>query len=324
VKVVNGLEQLDPPLQRCVLTVGNFDGVHAGHQEILRRAKDIAQGARAPVAALTFDPHPLVIVAPAKAPLRLMSVDERTERLGESGAEIVVVGKSAPALLGMEAERFITDVLRDRFHPAHIVEGTSFGFGKGRKGTPELLRQVAGTFGCQVHIVEPVSVEGEDGQTLLVSSSLIRKLLMEGDVANAARCLGRPYAIESIVVLGAGRGRAMGFPTANFHTPAGQVEPGEGVYAGVTWVGKARYGSAVSIGRAETFGGGKRQVESHLLNFTGDLYDKMIRVEFLSRIRSQRKFASAVELVQQIQWDIEEVRKRSAVILSEAKNLTKE
>ncbi len=295
-------------MPQSVLTVGNFDGVHVGHQEILKRAQRFAAQAGLPVTALTFDPHPLAVVAPAKAPLRLMSVSERVQRLAESGADIVVVAHSERGLLSMDAEEFIADVLLARFQPTHIVEGTSFGFGKGRKGTPELLREKSKSFGCEVHIVEPVSIAGENGESLLVSSSMIRKLLMEGNVSQAARCLGRPYAIESTVIHGADRGRSIGVATANILTPEGQVEPAEGVYAGTTVVGEAAYPSAISIGRAETFGKNKRQVESHLLDFQGDLYGKTVRVELARRIRSQRKFETADDLVKQIQQDIQSVR----------------
>ncbi len=307
-KVIYGLDHLDPPLPQSVLTVGNFDGVHVGHQEILKQARSFAARTGGPVAALTFDPHPLAVVAPAKAPLRLMSVDERVKRLAEAGADIVVVARSEPVLLRMEAEKFITDVLIARFQPTHIIEGTSFGFGKGRKGTPELLREKTRPFGCEVHIVDPVSIVGENGESLLVSSSRIRKLLMEGEVSQAARCLGRPYGIESTVVRGAGRGRSIGVPTANIRTPEGQVEPAEGVYAGSTVVGATAYRSAISIGRAETFGGSQRQLESHLLDFQSDLYDEAVRVEFARRIRGQRKFETVDELVKQIQQDIQTVR----------------
>lgn len=308
-KVIYGLDQLDPPLPNSVLTVGNFDGVHAGHQEILRLARSFANGTNAPVAALTFDPHPLAVVAPAKAPLRLMSVAQRVQRLGECGADIIVVAHSERALLSMEADDFIADVLLARFHPTHIVEGTSFGFGRGRRGTPELLRKRTRAHGCEVHIVEPVLVTGENGEPLLVSSSMIRKLLTAGDVAQAARCLRRPYAIEATVIHGAGRGREMGIATANIQTPEGQIEPAEGVYAGTTWVGGMAYASAISIGRAETFGSNTRQVEAHLLNFKEDLYGRTVRVDFHRRIRDQRKFASAEELVVQIRQDIEAVRR---------------
>lgn len=313
--VIFGLEQLAPPLSRSVLTVGNFDGVHVGHQEILRRARELAAEGGHPVAALTFDPHPLAIVAPTKAPECLMSISERVRRLGESGADVVVVARSAPTLLAMEAERFVSDVLITHFHPVHMVEGPTFGFGQGRKGTPEALREWVRPSGCALHVVPPVTMSGTDGEILTVSSSLIRSLLRSGEVERAALCLGRPYAIEAEVVHGAARGRTIGFPSANFRTPAGQVEPAEGVYAGSTHIGVSQYACAISVGRAETFGASGRQLETHLLGFQGDLYGRTLRVEFRRRIRDQRKFAAPEELIRQIQRDIEDVRR----MLSDAK-----
>lgn len=303
-KVVFGFDQLLPPLQRCVLTVGNFDGVHVGHVEIIHYARRLSGDTNGPVVALTFDPHPLAIVAPGKAPPRLMSLHERVRRLGDAGAELVVVATSDRALLTLEAEQFINDVLLARFHPAHVVEGLTFGFGRGRKGTPQLLRTMLEPLGCRVHVVDPVSIVTPQGP-LVVSSSTVRRLLQAGDVALAARCLGRPYAVESVVVHGAHRGRTIGIPTANIEMPEGQVEPAEGVYAGITRYGERSIPSAISIGRAETFGKGRRQVESHLIHFEGDLYGKTVRVEFLSRIRDQRKFPSAEKLVEQIRLDID-------------------
>lgn len=307
-RVIYGLDQLDPPLPHSVLTVGNYDGVHVGHQEILRQACSFAAITNGPVVVLTFDPHPLAFVAPAKAPLRLSSLPDRIHRLAEAGADVIVVAKSERRLLTMEAEQFIKEIMFARFHPTHIVEGASFGFGKGRKGTPQTLQAMAKQFAWHVEMVPPVSIPDERGDSITVSSSLIRKLLMDGEVAGAARCLGRPYAIESTVIRAAGRGRTIGFPTANIAMPEGQVEPAEGVYAGRTWVGENAFGSAISIGRSETFGKNKRQIETHLLEFQGDLYGSLIRVEFLERIRAQQKFPSVHALTGQIQLDIDAVR----------------
>ncbi len=317
-KIIYGLDQVDPPIPRCVLTVGNFDGVHVGHQEIIRHARSLAVPAGDPVVALTFDPHPLAVVAPAKAPLHLMALPERVHRLAQAGADTVVVAHSDRGLLSMEAERFIRDVLMARFHPLHIVEGPTFGFGKGRKGNPQLLREVTKPLGCETHIVEPVAITGDDGRSLPVSSSCIRQLLLDGDVALAARCLGRPYTIESTVVHGAARGRSLGYATANIVLPDGQVEPGEGVYAGTTVVRGKPYASAISIGRAETFGKNKRQIETHLLDFEGDLYEKAIRVEFVQRIRGQMKFATVAALVDQIRQDVQSVRSAIRVASTES------
>lgn len=311
VEVLHGLEALDPPLARSVLTVGNYDGVHRAHQELLAQAKALAAGTSAPVVVLTFEPHPMTVVAPKKTPLRLMSLDERLRWLARAGAHKIVVAKSEPALLNLEAERFVEEVLVRRFHPTHIVEGPSFGFGRGRKGDPELLRRLAGRFGFSVRVVEPMMVCIEGCGTPMVSSSLIRRFLTQGRVDEAAQCLGRPYALFGDVVEGDRRGRTIGVPTANVAV-ADQLVPADGVYAGRAVVPGGTHAAAISIGCTPTFDGVERRIEAHLLDFHGDLYGASVRLEFESRVRDQHAFDSPDALAQQLQRDIEDVRRAAA------------
>ena len=305
-KILEGLQAVDPPFAQSVLTVGNFDGVHLAHQQLLAQAGLFAAVTGGPVVVLTFEPHPLTVVGPLEAPPRLSLPDEKLRRLAEAGAEIVVVAKSEPALLGLEAESFVREVIWERFHPTHIVEGPSFGFGRGRKGTPELLKQVATEFGCEVHILQPVTLRIND-ETMLVSSSLIRRLISEGKVRRAALCLGRPYALIGDVVPGDGRGRNLGFPTANL-AAQDQLVPGEGVYAGRAVVGETPYVCAISIGHTPTFGGDKQQVEAHLLDFDGEIYGRRIRIEFERLLRPQITFDSPEALSHQLRQDVQAVR----------------
>ncbi len=302
-KVIYGLEAIHPPLTRSVLTVGNFDGVHLAHRKLLNDASLLAVDTGAPVIVLTFEPHPLTIVAPAKAPPRLCLPDDKLRLLAEADANIAVVARSEPALLTLDAERFIEDVLVRQFHPTHIVEGPSFGFGRGRKGTPELLAQLAPRFGYQVCIVEPVRIILDNGDDVMVSSSLIRNLLLQCRVREAARCLGYTYSLTGTVIRGSARGRALGFPTANLDI-RDQLVPGEGVYAGRAWVDDAPFPAATSIGSTPTFGGDRSRVESHLLDFDADIYGKTIRVEFGRLLRPQRKFPSPEALAEQLHRDI--------------------
>ncbi len=306
-KVLHGLDTLEQPLRQSVLTVGNFDGFHRAHRKLLAQALSYAATDGGPVVVLTFEPHPLTVVAPAKAPQRLSTAEDKIRLLGDAGAEIIVVARSEPKLLGLTAEQFVEDVLIHRFHPTHIVEGPSFGFGRGRKGTPELLTRVASRLGAKVEIVEPVTTTLEDGKDVMVSSSLIRKLLTEGRVGEASLCLGRPYALIGTVVEGDGRGRTIGFPTANVGD-LNQLVPGDGVYAGRAHVGDQTYAAAISIGSAPTFGGTKRQLEAHLLDFDGDIYGQAIRVEFQRRLRPQCTFDSPSDLIGQLRRDVEAVR----------------
>ncbi len=303
-KVVEGLAALGPPPRNCVLTIGNFDGVHLAHRGLLALAKTVAAECGGPVIVLSFEPHPLTIVAPQRAPLPLTPLPEKLRRLEESGTDITVVATSEPSLLGLEAEEFIEQVVRRRFCPAHIVEGPSFGFGRGRRGTPELLSRNAAEFNCTVHIVDPVSVELNPGQSVLVSSSLIRRLILEGKVSEAAKCLGRNYALFGKVISGEGRGRTLGFPTANVDAML-QVVPADGVYAGRAVLGDDCYACAISIGNTPTFGVGARRIEAFLLNFDGNIYGAPMALEFVGFLRGQQTFASPHALIQQLERDVE-------------------
>ncbi len=316
-KVLHGLEAPDPALSQSVLTIGNFDGVHRAHQQLLAQAGLFAANTGGPVIVLTFEPHPLTVVAPTKAPPRLSTLDEKLRNLAQAGADITVVAKSEPKLLGLEAEEFLEEIIIRRFHPTHIVEGPSFGFGRGRKGTPELLRTVAERFNCKVRIVEPVTLQLENGEALMVSSSLIRRLLTEGEVRRASLCLGRPYALTGQVARGAGRGAKIGFPTANV-SASEQLVPADGVYSGRAHVQNNTYTAAISIGSTPTFGGSGRQIEAHLLDFDGALYGESIRIEFERRLREQKKFDSPAALAEQLHRDVSAVRQAADTFQTES------
>lgn len=306
-KVIHGLEAVQP-MSQSVLTVGNFDGVHRAHQQLLAQANLFAARTGGQVVVLTFEPHPLTIVAPHKAPPRLSLPEEKLRLLGEAGADITVVAKSERGLLGLEAEKFVEEVLVARFHPTHIVEGPSFGFGRGRKGTPELLARVAHRFHCEVHIVEPVRLQIEEGETVMVSSSLIRDLLRNGRVREASMCLGRPYCLVGEVVGGDKRGKGIGFPTANLQVHD-QLIPAEGVYAGHALAADGvRRLAAISIGKTPTFGETELRVEAHILDFDGDLYGQPLRIEFDRWLRRQEKYGSAAALVEQLHKDVASVK----------------
>ena len=308
-KVIHGIEAVDPPINGTVLTVGNFDGVHRAHRKLLAHARELANETHAPMVVLTFEPHPLTVVAPQKAPPRLTVAADKIRFLEEAGADIVVVARSEPRLLGLEAEDFVRDVLVRRFKPSHLVEGPSFGFGRGRQGNTELLARLASTYGYRLHEVDPVTVTLDDGSQAMVSSSLIRRLILERNVERAADCLTRPHALVGTVVRGDGRGRTIAFPTANLEI-LDQLPPGDGVYAGRTWVVNRTYPSAINVGPAPTFDAANRRVESHLLDFQGDLYGQTLRVEFQSFLRNQHRFGSAEALTAQLRTDVANVRNR--------------
>jgi len=306
-RVLQGLESVQPFDRRPVLTIGNFDGVHRAHQTILKTARETARETSTETVVLTFDPHPLAILAPRKSPLRLMPLEEKLRCLELASADVVVVARSEPKLLGLEAEVFVREVIRDQFRPRSIVEGPSFGFGRGRRGDVTFLREVCESFDCDVRVVEPFTVTRPGSVPVLVSSSLIRRLLLDGDVEGAAACLGRNYALFGQVVEGDRRGRTLGFPTANLQVDE-QLVPTDAVYAGWSVVGNEHFATAVSIGSSPTFGGGARRIEAHLLDFTGDLYGQELRLELVARVRDQRSFISASALTEQLNLDIETVR----------------
>jgi len=306
VRIEHGLEALGEPLERSVLTIGNFDGVHLAHQQLLIEARKWAVESGAPVVVLTFEPHPLTVVAPQRAPKRLTTPSDKLDLLQRFGADKVVVAKSEPSLLNLAAEEFVQEVVLTRFRPVHIVEGPSFGFGRGRKGTPELLKTLCEGPGCAVHIVEPVRVSVH-GETVMVSSSLVRRYLEQGAVQEAATCLGRSYSISGPVIEGDRRGRAIGFPTINLN--AGDVQlPGPGVYAGSAEIGNAHYLAAINVGSAPTFDQQEHRMEAHLLDFSGDLYGMTVRLVFERFLRGQHSFATPQALAEQLARDVQAVR----------------
>jgi riboflavin kinase/FMN adenylyltransferase len=308
VKVYRGLEELEPPLAKSVLTVGNFDGVHRAHQQLLAQAGLFAADQGVPAVAMTFDPHPLAILAPEKVPARLSTLDDKLREFERAETDVAVVLRTTRELLALEARAFVKEVLVNRFHPTHVVEGPSFGFGRGRSGNPEVLRELGKEFGFAVHIIEPMTLVFEGGDPVMVSSSLIRALLREGKVHRAALCLGRPYTVGGPVQSGAKRGRQLGFPTANVHVRE-QMLPADGVYAGRVRVGEEWHLSAISVGSQPTFADGVYELEAYLLDFAGDLYDREVRVEFQRFLRPQEKYDDIDALIRQMKRDVEDVRR---------------
>jgi riboflavin kinase/FMN adenylyltransferase len=307
--VVEGLNGLRSVGAGGVVSVGNFDGVHLGHREILVRARDLAAKAGGELVVVTFEPHPLTVLAPGKAPARLTPVGLKRELLERAGVDRVVELAPTREVLDLSAEAFWA-ILRDELRPRHMVEGISFNFGKGRGGTIQKLAEWAAGSPVQLHVVPPVEVALLDLTVAAVSSSLIRWLLANGRARDAGIGLGRAYVLEGRVVKGYGRGKKLGIPTANLDC-GGQMIPMEGVYAGRCTVDCVEYPAAVSVGRMETFGKGLGlAVEAHLMGFNGDLYDRVMRVELVDWVRAQRKFSGVDELKDRIARDLVEVEQR--------------
>lgn len=306
---IHGWNAPDAGCSASVLTIGNFDGVHRGHRRLLACAADLARPLDLPLIVVTFEPHPLAVLRPAAAPAPLTTLDQKREHLAELGIDRTVVVRTVPALLGLEPREFVREIV-DRFHPRHIVEGQSFGFGRNRAGSPELLTALGPEFGFQTCILDPVRIT-LDRESIVVSSSIIRERIAAGRMRHAAVCLDRPYALRGRVESGDHRGTTLGFPTANV---AGIVQwiPPDGVYAGSLFVDGIDAPAAISIGANPTFQGDRRKIEAHVLDFTGDLHGKYVELRFLDWLRSQRRFPTADDLARQIAADVRAVRNASA------------
>lgn len=308
--ILEGLDGLRRLPAGGVISVGNFDGVHRGHAAILARAKALRaeSGAAAGVALVTFEPHPLTVLRPEAAPPRLTRPGVKRALVQEAGADWLVVLAPEPEVLNLTAEAFWA-LLRDEVRPAHLVEGESFSFGKGRGGNVARLREWSQGTGIELHVVPPVSVPLLDLQVAPVSSSLIRWLLANGRVRDAGICLGRAYALEGEVVVGHQRGRTIGVPTANLAC-GDQMVPADGVYAGRCAVDGRTYPVAMSIGANPTFADQQRQVEAHLVGFAGDLYGQTLRVELTDWVRAMWKFNGVEPLKRQMARDVDYCRER--------------
>jgi riboflavin kinase/FMN adenylyltransferase len=283
-----------------VVTVGTFDGVHRGHWEVLEALRDTAGAVGMPAVLVTFHPHPLRVVRPDRAPRLLTTPLEKKEILAESALDYAVFIPFTHVLKGYEPERFVREILIGRLRMKHLVIGYDHGFGRGRSGDVETLRQIGARIGFGVHVVEALRTNGDP-----ISSSKIRRALGEGDVGRAARGLGRPYSIRGPVVKGDGRGRTLGFPTANIQvTDPDKLLPKEGVYAVTATLRRGTLEGVLHLGPRPTFRGSPPAVELHVFDFDGDLYGDTIRVDFCARIREIHKFSTVDELVVAIRDDV--------------------
>lgn len=299
-KVFHGVTEARE-LAGCALALGNFDGVHLGHQALFAEARRHGGAA----AALTFQPHPGKVLQPELAPKLITLLPRKLELLESCGLDAVVVQPFTLEYARTEPRDFEASLL-EVIGARHLVVGYDFTYGAKRRGTVDTLREAAAARGAQVHVVSPVTVDG-----VVASSSKVREYLLEGRVGAAWRLLGRPFDLDGIVVSGAGRGRGLGFPTANVDTP-NELRPAPGVYAIRVLLrdepsGPWRPGVA-NIGVKPTFGGSEVTIEAHLLDFSGDLYGRELRVQFLERLRPERRFGSAAELAGQIKRDVEAAR----------------
>lgn len=283
----------------AVLTVGTFDGVHLGHQDVLGRLVTRARAAGLPSVVVTFDPHPLEVVNPRAAPALLTVGAEKLEVIAERGVDWLVIVPFTAALSRLGAEEFV-ELLRSRYAMRELLIGHDHGFGRGRSGDTEVLQALGARRGFRVEIVPAVSA-GDDRP---ISSTFIRRAIAGGDLHRAAAALGRPYSVSGRVVRGAQRGRELGFRTLNVEPPSPRkLLPPEGVYAVRAQTRGGAFGGMMNLGPRPTFGERERLLEAHLFDASGDWYGTTVRLDFVARLRDTRRFESAAALVEQLRRD---------------------
>jgi riboflavin kinase / FMN adenylyltransferase len=288
-----------------VVALGNFDGVHLGHQAVLRRAVEEGRRRGSRVVAATFHPHPRVVLTPGAQPRLLTTLELRREALLRYGADEVWAIRFDEELSRKSPEEFVRDVLVGEIGAEAVVVGENFRFGHRAVGDVGDLERIMRRSGGEAYAVPVRSEDGEAG----ISSTRIRELVAGGEVEEAAKLLGRPYLLRGEVVVGEKRGRSIGFPTANVLPDTAVVVPGRGVYAGFVRVRKDLHAAATNVGVAPTFEGRESRVEAHLLGFEGDLYGRVVDVSFVRRIRPEKRFSGVDELRAQIARDVEEARR---------------
>jgi riboflavin kinase/FMN adenylyltransferase len=300
--------RLDPdqPLRwpAPVVAVGNLDGVHRGHQALVAGVLGEARRLRGTAVVLTFDPHPARVLAPERAPSALMTLEQKAEVLAALGVDRLAVLAFSPALARLTADQFVRDVLGTALGARVVAVGADFRFGHGRQGDASLLEELGARLGFGVLCLPPVMVGGTP-----VSSTRVREALEQGDAAAAAELLGRPHFVDGTVVKGEGRGRTIGFPTANLD-PVNETLPGNGVYAAWAHVDHEATPrpAAVNVGRRPTFDGQATTVEAHLIGWSGDLYGRALRLAFVERLRPERRFEGVEALRAQIADDLVQAR----------------
>lgn len=313
-RVIEDINQLIELPRRMVLSIGNFDGVHLGHQAILQAGKRAACERGTKLAVMTFDPHPVAILQPQRAPAVLTPTNQKLRLLQAAGVDVVIIVRDSFALLNLSPEDFVDQFLVQYLSPSLIVEGPNFHFGYGRSGNIQTLRQLGKPRGFGVLEVPytEIRIAGLSAPAVC-SSTQIRRFLQEGQVHAAAQMLSRPYRLMGTVVAGRGLGRQLGYPTANVH-PTGQIIPAEGVYAGYAIMGRSfdevcyggvRHPAAISVGRAKTFAmENPLLLEAHILeNTVPNLYGQWLALEFMEWLRHQQRFASQDALIDQIELD---------------------
>ena len=292
----------------CVLVLGMFDGVHRGHQKLLMQGVELSEANRLPLVVCTFEPHPLKVLRPEKAPQLLTTMTERAQVMASFGVDCFCINTFTREVADQHYEEYLAELVRV-YQPQHIVCGYNFTFGKGGEGNADVLEACGLVYGYETHIVPEVVLEGAT-----VSSTRIRVLLQEGDIHGVNRLLGHAYTLAGKVVDGKHIGRTLGFPTANVDIPKGKALPAYGVYACWLQDGERSYPAVVNVGRHPTLPEGNMTVEAYVLDASLQLYGKKVRLSFLHRQRGEERFESVDALKEQIALDVQHAREYFASI----------
>ena len=300
--LITDLKNITQKFDNTILTLGNFDGLHLGHQELVKMIIRRAKEAGAVSMVVTFRPHPLKILAPDKCPPLISIYEEKIRLFERLGIDVLVKIPFTLEFSAMSPEGFVRDVLCSTLGAREIFVGYNYRFGRGREGDIQTLKTLGRKYGFAVKEIEQLAVDGE-----VVSSTKIRALLREGQVEHAAKLLGRTYAVTGIVVKGDGRGKSLGFPTANI-APKHSIVPADGVYAVRLMVRERTYDGIANIGMRPTFNKQTSAIEVHVFGFNEDIYGEDISLYFIKKIREEMKFKDAAALVRRIRSDIESAK----------------
>lgn len=304
-KVFPGRGAVPADWPASAVSIGKFDGVHAGHRAVIAELKTLADREGLAAVVVTFDRHPLSLLNPDKCPAELVSVQQKLDLLGGTGLDATVVLAFDRALSSLPPEDFVRDILVNTLHARHVMVGRDFRFGARGAGDADQLTELGGRYGFDVRLIDDVTPQGERR----VSSTWIRELLSDGDVRAATRLLGHTPTMRGMVVHGAARGRELGYPTANLAPEAEGLVPADGVYAGWLTDNGVRYPAAISIGNNPTFDGvPQKQVEAYVLDQEIDLYDHVVEVAFVEHIRGMVAFTGIEPLIRQIEDDVVKTR----------------
>lgn len=297
-KIIRGIQNIKESITYPVLAIGNFDGVHLGHQAIFKKVVNRAKEVAGTGIVFTFEPHPRKILSPEKSTHLLSTFNQKLEFIEKTGIDLVICADFTPDFAALGPREFTKSILVDKICVKEVFAGHDFNFGKGRDGTLEYFEKLGDEYGFKVEVLEPVKTEDD-----IISSSRVRDMVLNGNVNIVSRYLGRPYSLEGQVVGGCQKGSAMGFPTANIDVRDNLI-PHTGVYAVKVLIQNKTFKGVANVGYNPTFKRNQLSVEVHIFEFEGNLYDEIIKLSFIEKIRDEAAFASQEELKSQIQKDI--------------------